>query len=126
MLILVSWVLALVFGLLPPRIPKCRDNAKLLGLMNAFSGGLFLAIALVHILPDVQNEYVAWAKENSASDSHEEIGADEASSESEKEPFPLPFILVFVGYALILLIDRVIFDSHSLFDSHGHSHGGPS
>ena len=40
----------------------------------------------------------------------------------EAHPFPLPFVLVFAGYSFILLIDRVMFDSHSLFD-HGHDHG---
>ena len=34
--------------------------------------------------------------------------------------FPLPYFLVFVGYALILMIDKVAFDSHSL---HHHDHG---
>ena len=41
--------------------------------------------------------------------------------------FPLPYLLVFVGYTFILLVDRVMFDSHSLFDhghgGHGHGHG---
>jgi hypothetical protein len=40
----------------------------------------------------------------------------------EKEPFPLPFVLVFAGYSFILLIDRVMFDSHALFE-HGEDGG---
>ena len=44
----------------------------------------------------------------------------------EKEPFPLPFVLVFAGYSFILLIDRVMFDSHALFEhdhkDEGHGH----
>lgn len=35
--------------------------------------------------------------------------------------FPLPFCLMFVGYQLVLLIDRVIM--HKLVD-HGHHHHG--
>lgn len=45
----------------------------------------------------------------------------------EQEPFPLPFVLVFAGYSFILLIDRVMFDSHALFehgDDHGHENEG--
>jgi len=34
--------------------------------------------------------------------------------------FPLPFFLVFLGYVLILTIDKVAFDSHSLHHHHGH------
>ena len=36
----------------------------------------------------------------------------------EAIPFPLPFVLVFAGYSFILIIDRVMFDSHALFE-HG-------
>lgn len=46
-----------------------------------------------------------------------------------KAPFPLPYILVFAGYTFILIIDRVMFDSHALFEhgdeeSHGHHKEG--
>jgi hypothetical protein len=42
-----------------------------------------------------------------------------------KAPFPLPFVLVFAGYSFILIIDRVMFDSHALFEhgDEGHGHG---
>ena len=44
-------------------------------------------------------------------------------SGEEEAIFPLPFILVFAGYIFILTVDRVMFDSHSLFDDgHGHHH----
>ncbi len=33
---------------------------------------------------------------------------------------PLPFILVFAGYSFILLVDRVMFDSHVLFKQKDH------
>lgn len=36
--------------------------------------------------------------------------------------FPLPFVLVFVGYAFILLIDKVLIDAHSGHDHKGSSH----
>ena len=39
------------------------------------------------------------------------------------EVFPLPTLLLFFGYTLILILDKVLFDTHSLFD-HDHEHGG--
>ena len=30
---------------------------------------------------------------------------------NNEEPFPLPFLLFVIGYALILLLDKVIFDT---------------
>jgi hypothetical protein len=32
--------------------------------------------------------------------------------EEEKEPFPVPFLLLVAGYTLILMIDKVIFDNN--------------
>ena len=38
------------------------------------------------------------------------------------DQFPLPFVLVVCGYAFILLIDKVIIDSHSSHIGHSHVH----
>lgn len=101
------FIIALVFGILPAKVKGCGQNPTFMGLANAFSGGLFLAISLYHILPDVVEEYDTWKTEN------------EFNSK-----LPLPYMLCFFGYVFILLIDRVMFDSHTLFgDDHGHGHG---
>ena len=44
-------------GLAPIQTKGCRENANILGIMNTFSGGVFLAIAFVHILPETANLY---------------------------------------------------------------------
>ena len=38
--------------------------------------------------------------------------------------YPLPELLTFAGYTIILILDKVLFDSHALFDEvHGkHAH----
>ena len=36
--------------------------------------------------------------------------------------FPLPELLIFCGYTFILIIDKVLFDTHALFD-HDHEDG---
>ena len=41
--------------------------------------------------------------------------------EYNEKIFPLPELLIFVGYTLILIIDKVLFDTHALFD-HDHEH----
>jgi hypothetical protein len=71
-----------------------------MSMANSFSGGLFLAIALVHILPDVVkdwNEYNEKAKATSVA-SRESFTS--FKGEEDNEPFPLPFILVFCGYTV--------------------------
>jgi preprotein translocase subunit SecY len=55
--IFVIFGIALFFGVLPAKVKRCGRNPKFMSMANAFSGGLFLAIALVHILPDVVKDY---------------------------------------------------------------------
>ena len=80
-------------------IPKACSSSKSqeggtpwLSLLNCFSAGIFLSIALVHTMPETQetwNEY--------------------ATSLGYKKAFPLPFILFLAGYNIVLLVDGVIF-----------------
>jgi solute carrier family 39 (zinc transporter), member 1/2/3 len=55
--IFVIFGIALGFGILPAKVKRCGRNPTFMSMANSFSGGLFLAIALVHILPDVVNDY---------------------------------------------------------------------
>jgi zinc transporter 1/2/3 len=57
------FLIAFISGLLPAKIKGCGKNPVFMGLANAFSGGLFLAIALVHILPEVTQEYNEYIEE---------------------------------------------------------------
>ena len=45
-------VIVLIFGILPLKIPDFKTNKKLLSISNAFSGGLFIALGIIHILPE--------------------------------------------------------------------------
>lgn len=50
--IIVSFFEALVMGLIPVKSKSFRESPRILGVANAFSGGVFLAIALMHIMPE--------------------------------------------------------------------------
>jgi zinc transporter ZupT len=39
-------------GLIPTWSKSCRQSPAIMGIANSFAGGVFLAIALVHILPE--------------------------------------------------------------------------
>src|SRR5688572_1293471 len=77
------WLWAFMSGVLPLKIKSCRDSQKFLSLASAFSGGVFLAMALIHILPEAVESYYNDVKEG-------DTGA-----------FPLPYLLVFCGYTLV-------------------------
>lgn len=98
------FIQAMIGGLIPVYVDSCRTNPKIFGVANAFAAGVFLAISLVHMLPE---EIEAWSKYRG----HE--GA-----------FPLPEALCFAGYTMIMLFDKVMFDTHAMFDEnqHGHAH----
>ena len=92
-----------VTGMIPTWSSSCRESPKVLGVANSFAGGVFLAIAFMHILPEMTEEWIDY----------------EADQGHTGEVFPLPQLLMFCGYTLILIIDKVLFDTHSLFD-HDH------
>jgi zinc transporter 1/2/3 len=117
--IIVIFSLALATGMIPIKCKGFKESPKIIGIANAFSGGVFLSIALVHILPDVTGSYQEYMETNNPTEPGEE----------PPKFFPLPYLLVFCGYSFILMVDKVMFDSHALIHDHdgagghvGHSH----
>lgn len=68
-------------------------------MLNAFSGGIFLCLALLHMLPEVSHLF-------------EVLGGEEKFA-----GFPLPYAIAVLSYAAFFLFDRVI-----LKKCGGHSH----
>ena len=115
--IILSTIEALVFGMFPIWSPSCRSNPKILGIANSFAGGIFLAISLLHITPEMIETWNSLPLNQ-----HEENG----EMVQNEKIFPLPELLIFVGYTIILIFDKVLFETHSLFaDEHG-NHQDPA
>jgi hypothetical protein len=66
-----------------------------------------MGIALFHLLPESAESFEEFYKHN--------------DPDSKWNRLPLAFFIAFGAYSLILLIEKVAFDSHSLTD---HDHGG--
>lgn len=117
--------ISLGFGILPAKVKSCGRNPRFMSMANAFSGGLFLAIALVHILPEAVEGYEEYLHDHDPTNTTVPLMPARKMRTLHGDGgghFPLPFVLVFAGYTFILLVDKVMFDSHALFD-HGHGHG---
>ncbi|CAG9321129.1 unnamed protein product [Blepharisma stoltei] len=71
--------------------------SRLTGVFSSFAGGTFLAIALLHLLPE---------------------GVEKLE---EFKELPLGFLIALLGYLFILFIDKIAFDSHHLV-THGNRH----
>ena len=114
--IFVAFLESFFMGLLPIKVKKCKESPSILGIANAFAGGVFIAIALMHIMPEQISSY------------NSEICGDDPDGkgcEDGAAKFPLPYLLVVVGYTVILVLDKVIFDAHSMLhgeDEAGHMH----
>ena len=97
--IVAAFLEALIAGWYPTYSQSCRESPKIMGIANSFAGGVFIAIAFMHIIPE---QIETW------NDLPEHAG---------KDVFPMPELLVFFGYTLILIIDKVLFDSKALFEN---------
>ena len=100
-------------GILPKLVPAISKNHTILSFLNCFSAGIFLGMAMVHVIPEGVEIYEEWAKEK-------EI----------ERPFPLAYVMIFAGYMIVLAVDRVIAGwllklTGKEAEAHiGHSHGG--
>ena len=101
-IVLVCMIVCVAFGLIPKLWGKCRDSENTLSLLNCFSAGIFLGMSLIHMMPESNEIYLIWAK-----------------NEGIERAFPLPYVMFFVGYLLILAIDRVAARAYHA----GHDHG---
>ena len=63
--IVVVFLEAFLSGIFPTYSKGCRESPKILGIANSFASGVFIAIALVHILPE---EGEIWGEVNPDSD----------------------------------------------------------
>ena len=104
--IIIIITVTLIFGLMPLFYNISRSS-KFLGFANAFSGGLFMGIGLFHLLPEAQENFDSYY-------SNPEVQGSFFSSQ------PLSYFIAFISYSLILFLEKVAFNSHSLT---AHTHG---
>ncbi len=104
--IIIIITVTLIFGLMPLFYNISRSS-KFLGIANAFSGGLFMGIGLFHLLPEAGENFESYYM----------------TPEGQKSIIfgqPLSFFIAFISYSLILFLEKVAFNSHSLT---AHTHG---
>lgn len=80
------FLLTVIFGLLPSKIAKTRAHWLHLG--DAFAGGVFLSAALLHLLPDANNQF-------------KEIL-------SKDDTYPFAYLICIVAFICLLIIERGI------------------
>lgn len=111
--LLFMFVCSVLAAIVPFKLGTFKHSQSILGIANSFAGGIFMSIAFIHLLPEVSEKYHDWVHGG---------GERGVRHDDEGALFPLPFVLLFSGYALILFIDKVLFDSHGYFHEHGEGH----
>ena len=53
----VMFLEVVIFGSIPLRLVAFKENKLVLALSGAFSGGLFLSIGLIHLLPESNENF---------------------------------------------------------------------
>ena len=81
-------------GLAPKACGECKHSQIILSLLNSFSAGVFLGMALLHMMPEGVELYNQWTVT--------------AGYEHSHDAFPLPYASFFGGYLIVLLVDKVI------------------
>jgi zinc transporter 1/2/3 len=54
---IIMFFMILIIGSIPQRSKEFKENTMLLSLSAAFSGGLFLSIGILHILPEASENF---------------------------------------------------------------------
>jgi len=70
------------------RHPFISSNGLLLSFFNCFGGGVLLSIALMHMLPDMMEQFEKFVAENS---------------------YPLGMLFIILGYFILLILEKVLF-----------------
>ncbi len=105
--LLIIWLMTIVFGLLPVKVPSFKQNTLLLSLSNCFAGGLFLAIGLTHMLPEAR-ELLEGKDEHHHDHDHDHLS--HPNLKCGDDVFPTSYVLCLFSFAMILLIDKVVFN----------------
>ena len=87
--------IAVVGGLIPLISAKSTNSERFFSLGNAFAGGLFLGVGFIHLLPE---------------------GIEMLSAYSE---FPWGAVTATIGFAALLLLDRILFPEYQVNESLG-------
>ncbi len=104
---IIMFLMIVIIGSIPLRSKEFKENGKLLALSAAFSGGLFLSVGILHILPEASENFNDYYDDG-------------------KEHFPFAFFTTVMSFALILFIEKIAVDHHHSHSEDNHVHAKKS
>lgn len=59
----VMFLIIMITGSIPYKSEGFKSNPKLMSLSSAFSGGLFIAVGMIHLLPEAVEKFETFCEE---------------------------------------------------------------
>ncbi|KAL4505216.1 hypothetical protein ABPG72_016283 [Tetrahymena utriculariae] len=87
--ILFMYIIVLITGSIPLRIKSFKENQKFLSIASTFSGGLFISIGLIHILPDAGDHFDSYY-------------------DSQSSHFPFQIFITVLSFSLVLFLEKIL------------------
>ncbi|KAL4501594.1 hypothetical protein ABPG72_018645 [Tetrahymena utriculariae] len=113
---IIMFSLIMITGNIPLRSKSFKSNPKVLALSSAFAGGLFLAVGILHLLPEASEHFDDYYKvQNEPADGKGDSGND------DEDHFPWSYFITVCSFALILFIEKIATDHTHSHDDHSHS-----
>ena len=105
----IMFLLIAIVGSIPLRVKAFKSNKVVLSFSAAFSGGLFLSVGVLHLLPEANENITNYFAQQ---DNGEDV-----------EHFPYCFFIMVASFSLILFIEKIATDHHHADeDEHDHEH----
>ncbi|KAL4462640.1 hypothetical protein ABPG74_000470 [Tetrahymena malaccensis] len=99
--ILFMYIIVLITGSIPLRIKSFKENQKFLSIASAFSGGLFISIGLIHILPDAGDDFDNYYN-------------------SQSSHFPFQMFITVVSFSFVLFLEKILGEQFQHHFHHSH------
>lgn len=103
--------LVYVFGMIPLKSQSFTQNPRLASIAWGFAGGLFLAIGVIHILPEANDIFSTYFQQS------DQPGGSETTHEQH---LPWAFITTVLSFTLILFLEKIMQPTQH---SHAHPQG---
>ncbi|CAD8176410.1 unnamed protein product [Paramecium pentaurelia] len=103
---ILMFLMIIVMGNIPLRSTAFKGNQFLLDLTGAFSGGLFLSVGIIHLLPESMKQFHMYYRDQKI---------------ESFEEFPYACLITVLSFTLILYIEKIAFiHNHTNQDNHSY------
>jgi len=99
---LIIFIITLIFGIVPLYFSRLKNSDIIISCVNSFSSGIFLAISFLDLMPEANEIYYS------------------KMDGGRSHKYPVCYLIMIVSYSFVLILEKILFNSHSLLENHDH------